>query len=136
VTQLFLRQASPQPRLPQLPGHVGRQAVPTAVHPHALTVTPIQAFARCPSVATLDGLSIGPPKVHPLDPEGELVDQVNRWPVEGEVEVPAAHPGQHLIDRIDAGRRDELGEPGDGGRHVGAAFGDVRRLDIEAGLQL
>jgi hypothetical protein len=31
---------------------------------------------------------------------------------------------------------DELREPGDGGRHIGPALGDVHRLDIEPSLQL
>ena len=40
------------------------------------------------------------PKVHRLDPVGELVHQVHRRPVQGDVEVPASDPDQHLVEQV------------------------------------
>jgi hypothetical protein len=75
-------------------------------------------------------------KMHPLDPQDQLMDEVDRWPVEGVVEIAAADADHHLVDQVDAGRWNELSESGDSGRHLGAALGDVHRLDVEPGLQL
>jgi hypothetical protein len=71
--------------------------------------------------------------VHPLHSVGELVDQVHPRPVQGEVEVPASDPDEHLVDQVDPGRRHQPYQARHRGRHLGPALG-VDRLVVEPGL--
>jgi hypothetical protein len=59
------------------------------------------------------------------------VHQVHRRPVQGVVEVPAADPGEHLVDQVDPGRWHQLRQARHRGRQLGSALGDRDRLVAE-----
>jgi hypothetical protein len=57
-----------------------------------------------------------------------LADQGVRRPVLA-VGLPGADPGHHLVDQVDARRRDQRRQSGYRGAPVGLALGDGDRLD-------
>jgi len=100
-------------------------------NPHPVLLQPVDLTAGLHLVDVrhrLDGLAVRPPQLHlskvrRLDLGRQLADQAVRRPVLA-VRLSGVDAGHHLVDQVDARRRDQRGQPSHRGSAVGLALSD------------